>query len=49
MAAKQISLKEELAAQAQAQPAKKDEEVKLTKNMTIPEEINNNKYEILFL
>lgn len=37
MAAKQISLKEELAAQAQAQPAKKDEEVKLTKNMTIPD------------
>ena len=37
MAAKQISLKEELAAQAQVQPAKKDEEVKLTKNMTIPD------------
>ena len=37
MAAKQISLREELAAQAQAQPAKKDEEVKLTKNMTIPD------------
>lgn len=37
MAAKQINLKEELAAQAQAQPVKKDEEVKLTKNMTIPD------------
>ena len=32
MAAKQISLKEELAAQAKAQPVKTDEEVKLTKN-----------------
>ena len=30
-------MKEELAAQAQAQPVKKDEEVKLTKNMTIPD------------
>ena len=37
MAAKQISLKEELAAQAKAQPVKTDEEVKLTKNMTIPD------------
>ena len=37
MAAKQISLKAELAAQAKAQPVKTDEEVKLTKNMTIPD------------
>ena len=37
MAGKQINLKEELAAQAQVQPGKKEDEVKLTKNMTIPD------------
>ena len=37
MAGKQINLKEELAAQAQAQPVKKEDEIKLTKNMTIPD------------